>query len=187
MRFLDPKTDFAFKHIFDSDDSTAALISFINAALELKEGRLVQEVEIRNPYKVNDLPTEKELSGMMEKWAWFLKEIDGLEVRPEALKEPEFDVAFEKVEMGKLSLDEKEAYDVAVQKSRDKRGMIAAARKEGIEKGGEEGMEKGRKEGQVKEQKKIALQMLKANVDGHTIGQCTGLTKKQIEALKNEM
>ena len=34
MRFVDPKTDFAFKRIFGSEDSKAALISFINASLE---------------------------------------------------------------------------------------------------------------------------------------------------------
>ena len=60
MRFIDPKTDFAFKRIFGSKDSDGVLISFINAALELKGKYQVASVEIKNPYQVKHLPIEKQ-------------------------------------------------------------------------------------------------------------------------------
>ena len=270
MRFIDPKTDFAFKRIFGSEDSTVALISFINAALGLKGDRVVDKVEIKDPYQAKELPiakgsivdvactdksgirylvemqvekvqgfanrmlynlakcysgqllrgddyptlndvvliavmdfslfedreewhslfvmkdqetnydpfnqfrlcclelekfnkTESELSGMLDKWAWFLKEVDGLSVRPEELGEEEFTVAFDKAEVGRLSPEEKEAYDASVQEARDKRGMIA----EGVE----------------TERERIALNLLKAGVEIATICQVTGLTEGEIRAL----
>jgi len=36
MRFLHPRTDFAFKKIFGSQESTDILVSFLNAILGLK-------------------------------------------------------------------------------------------------------------------------------------------------------
>ena len=120
--------------------------------------------------------TEKELSGMMDKWAYFLKEVDGLEVRPEALGEPEFDVPFEKAEMGKLTRDEKMSYKASLQKIRDDHGKI--------EEGEDRGMKEGRKEGRKERDKEIALQMLEKGLDASTVAECTDLTKKQVNALK---
>ena len=82
MRFIDPKTDFAFKRIFGSEEFTVALSSFINAALGLKGERLEERVETEeperhratgvrwtpkshrwdfwpNPYQARDLPVAK--------------------------------------------------------------------------------------------------------------------------------
>ena len=50
MRFLNPKTDFAFKKIFGSENSRDILISFLNAVLELDHPYLIQEVDILDPY-----------------------------------------------------------------------------------------------------------------------------------------
>lgn len=36
MRFLNPRTDFAFKKIFGSAESEDILLSFLNAILDLK-------------------------------------------------------------------------------------------------------------------------------------------------------
>ena len=49
MRFLNPKTDFAFKKIFGSDDSQDILISLLNAILELHSPNLITEVTILDP------------------------------------------------------------------------------------------------------------------------------------------
>ncbi len=50
MRFLNPKTDFAFKKIFGSESSTDILISFLNALLGLKAPYRLQEIVILDPY-----------------------------------------------------------------------------------------------------------------------------------------
>jgi predicted transposase/invertase (TIGR01784 family) len=49
MKFISPKTDFAFKKIFGSIDSKDILISFLNALLYEGESR-IQDLEIIDPY-----------------------------------------------------------------------------------------------------------------------------------------
>jgi predicted transposase/invertase (TIGR01784 family) len=49
MRFINPKTDFAFKKIFGSEQSHDVLISFLNAMLYEGQSRISQ-LEILNPY-----------------------------------------------------------------------------------------------------------------------------------------
>ncbi|MGL4378508.1 MAG: PD-(D/E)XK nuclease family transposase, partial [Microcoleaceae cyanobacterium] len=49
MRFINPKTDFAFKKIFGSEQSKDILISFLNGMLY--EGKsVILDLEIVNPY-----------------------------------------------------------------------------------------------------------------------------------------
>lgn len=49
MRFINPKTDFAFKKIFGSDRSKGILISFLNALL-YEERPMIVDLEILDPY-----------------------------------------------------------------------------------------------------------------------------------------
>ncbi|HLO48701.1 MAG TPA: Rpn family recombination-promoting nuclease/putative transposase, partial [Kamptonema sp.] len=49
MRFINPKTDFAFKRIFASEDSKDILISFLNALLYEGEP-IIEDLEIIDPY-----------------------------------------------------------------------------------------------------------------------------------------
>jgi len=49
MAFINPKTDFAFKKIFGSDQSKDILISFLNAML-YDAKPIVEDLEILNPY-----------------------------------------------------------------------------------------------------------------------------------------
>jgi predicted transposase/invertase (TIGR01784 family) len=50
MIFIDPKTDFAFKKIFGSEQSHEILISFLNGVLYNGEP-IVQDLDILNPYQ----------------------------------------------------------------------------------------------------------------------------------------
>lgn len=49
MRFISPKTDFAFKKIFGSNESKNILISFLNALVYNGEPE-IQDLEIIDPY-----------------------------------------------------------------------------------------------------------------------------------------
>ena len=135
--------------------------------------------------------TEKQLSGMLDKWAFFLKETGNLKVRPDALSDPVFDVAFEKAEVSGLSEQEKEAYDASIQEVLDKRGMIAA----GLEKGEKMGREEGRKEGEKiglekglkaaeKKSRQIAKSLLEKGVDVAIISESTRLSEQEIRKIK---
>jgi len=52
MRFLNPKTDFAFKRIFGSERSQDILLSFLNAVLGLQSPYRICELSILDPYLV---------------------------------------------------------------------------------------------------------------------------------------
>lgn len=53
MKFISPKTDFAFKKIFGSTDSKDILISFLNALIH-DANPVIQDLEIIDPYNPGD-------------------------------------------------------------------------------------------------------------------------------------
>ncbi len=50
MQFINPTTDFAFKKIFGSPESTDILLSFLNAVLGFESPYRIQSVVIQDPY-----------------------------------------------------------------------------------------------------------------------------------------
>ncbi len=52
MKFLDLKTDFAFKKVFGSSDSKDILISFLNAVIDFENNRKITELTIVDPYNI---------------------------------------------------------------------------------------------------------------------------------------
>jgi predicted transposase/invertase (TIGR01784 family) len=54
LRFISPKTDFAFKKIFGSDQSKDILISFLNAMIYAGNS-VIQDLEIIDPYNAADV------------------------------------------------------------------------------------------------------------------------------------
>ncbi len=58
MNFVDIKNDIAFRKIFGNDKKTEIIISFLNAVLELPNGKRIKRVKIENPYQ---LPQIKDL------------------------------------------------------------------------------------------------------------------------------
>ncbi|MBF0120098.1 MAG: Rpn family recombination-promoting nuclease/putative transposase [Desulfobacterales bacterium] len=58
MRFVDPKSNIAFKKIFGNENKKEILISFLNAVLMLEGDKAIKEVTILDPYqapKIKDL------------------------------------------------------------------------------------------------------------------------------------
>ena len=60
MKFADPKNDLAFKKIFGNSKHKNILISFLNSVLDFKDGKVIVEVELANPYQVPKIPELKE-------------------------------------------------------------------------------------------------------------------------------
>ena len=52
MRFLDVKTDYAFKRVFGAEDSKPILISFLNAMLEAEGDNAIVDLTIVDPYQI---------------------------------------------------------------------------------------------------------------------------------------
>ncbi len=59
MRFISPKTDFAFKKIFGSDRSKDILISFLNAIIYSGDS-IIHDLEIIDPYNAGDVSVLKD-------------------------------------------------------------------------------------------------------------------------------
>jgi predicted transposase/invertase (TIGR01784 family) len=52
MRFLDVKTDYAFKKVFGSEESKDILISFLNAVIDFADGTEIKDLTIVDPYQI---------------------------------------------------------------------------------------------------------------------------------------
>jgi predicted transposase/invertase (TIGR01784 family) len=60
MRFLDVKTDYAFKRVFGSSGSVPVLISFLNAILDYQGEYAIVELTIVDPYQIPRLEGMKD-------------------------------------------------------------------------------------------------------------------------------
>ena len=83
MIFINPKTDFAFKKIFGSEQSKDILISFLNALLY--DGHsIIQDLTILNPYQVPKILGVKEsyldVKAQLKNGSWVIIEMQVLNV-----------------------------------------------------------------------------------------------------------
>ena len=60
MKFLDIRTDFAFKKVFGSEDSKVRLISFLNAIIQFENNAKIQDLQIVDPYNIPQLKGMKD-------------------------------------------------------------------------------------------------------------------------------
>jgi predicted transposase/invertase (TIGR01784 family) len=56
---IDPKVDFAFKYLLGRESTRAILIDVLNSVLELKDGHKITEVELLNPFNLQEAPDDK--------------------------------------------------------------------------------------------------------------------------------
>ncbi|MFT5161808.1 MAG: putative transposase/invertase (TIGR01784 family), partial [Alteromonadaceae bacterium] len=60
MKFLDVRTDFAFKKVFGSEDSKPRLISFLNAVIDFNDDMVITDLTIADPYNLPALQGMKD-------------------------------------------------------------------------------------------------------------------------------
>ena len=84
MRFLNPKTDFAFKKIFGSEQSREILLSFLNAILQLESPYRIADLQILDPYlapKIHGMKdTYLDVRAQDEQGKWYIIEMQVLNV-----------------------------------------------------------------------------------------------------------
>ncbi len=93
-------------------------------------------------YSAGDQPI-----AMVDKWAFFFREAENLEVVPGPLMGSPVAEALEIARVAGFSPEEWDAYDRAKMAEQDARGSIAVALREGHDKGLREGLDKGLREG----------------------------------------
>ncbi len=105
----------------------------------------------------------KNLKTLVEKWVFFIKEAENLEVIPEGMDDPGLKAAYEQANIQAWSPEELEAYDYAGLRETEDRLRLAKAKKE--------------------EQIKIARQMKQNNISNEIIKKCTDLTDEEINEI----
>jgi predicted transposase/invertase (TIGR01784 family) len=130
---------------------------------------------------------ENELDDHVDKWLYFLKNLENFEDIPEILKEEVFIKGFEIAEIANFTPHQLAEYEESLKIYRDLKGVIDTSYEEGIEEGiqiGEErGLQKGEKIGLRKGKIEMARTMKKSGAPTAKIALYTGLSTDEINRL----
>ena len=88
----------------------------------------------------------KDLSNIMDKWVYFIKEAENLDVIPDNIDDEGLKEAYADANQSTWTQAELDAYNYAAMREQDDRGRIAAAEKKALQKGKEQGKEEEKEE-----------------------------------------
>lgn len=109
----------------------------------------------------------KDLKTLVEKWIFFIKEAETLEVIPEEIDDAGLRSAFEQANIQTWSQEEIDAYDYAGLRDTEDRLRL----------------EKAKADARKEEQRKMAQQMKQDNIDKEVIKKYTGLSDEEIDEI----
>lgn len=121
---------------------------------------------------------ESELTSLMDKWLYAIKNLYQLDDRPGALREQVFQRFFEAAEIAHLSRDEFYGYIDSQKAKWDNKNVMDTAIKKSLQ----QGIEQGRMDAS----KGIAQKMLLMGLPVEQVAQATGLTLNEIKQLTNK-
>lgn len=143
-----------------------------------------RQIYLQFPFLNKEL---KDCNTLYDKLIYTLKNMQHWNRMPDALKEQVFERLEELAAVANLSLEDRIAYDKALDRYRVSRIVEEDAReagwKKGLEEGRAEGRAEGRTEGMAEEKKNIARNMKKIGLTIEQIKAATGLTETEIEEL----
>ncbi|MGR0481474.1 MAG: Rpn family recombination-promoting nuclease/putative transposase [Candidatus Electronema sp. V4] len=132
---------------------------------------------------------ENELTSITDKWLYFIKHAGELNFIPQSFTEPQLREAFDIANTACLSEEELEVQFKRHDFIRLQRGMLEKLEKltkveEELAKT-KEALAQGVAEGVAKEKRETARNMLRENLPVDTVSKCTGLSREEIEQLRN--
>jgi predicted transposase/invertase (TIGR01784 family) len=147
--------------------------------------------------------TEKELVSRLDKWLYFIKNLEDFQDIPSIFKDEVFIQAFDKAEIARFGPLEMDSYQMSLKVFRDNKavfdfaqetayseghnsGLIAGiqkGKKEGKKEGIKEGIKEGKREGKIEEKKQVGRNLKKLGISIELIEKATGLSKIEIEEL----
>ncbi|UKS26563.1 Rpn family recombination-promoting nuclease/putative transposase [Paenibacillus sp. HWE-109] len=120
------------------------------------------------------------ISDKLVKWLLFLKGVDKPEVWEEiSMNEPALQKAMDTLEFLSQNEEARRLYEMRQKALHDEASMIDGAREEGRQEGMQEGMHKSKIE--------IAKNLLGIGIDAANVIEATGLTKDEVQRLKEEL
>ncbi|MBN1968546.1 MAG: PD-(D/E)XK nuclease family transposase [Candidatus Delongbacteria bacterium] len=162
--------------IFDKDTSKAEKENKIVTTVKLTDIETNKVFYDKLTFVYIEIPkfnkNIEELDTRFDKWLYSFKYLHRLQDRPKQLQESIFNRLFEIAEIAKLTQDEYFEYESSMKYWRDYKNTIDTAKEEGMI------------EGEKRKTHEIAINCLKNNIDFETISILTGLTKEEIESLK---
>jgi predicted transposase/invertase (TIGR01784 family) len=148
--------------------------------LDVETGeRIMQDME----FNFIELPkfnlARKDLKTLIEKWVFFIKEAETLEVIPDEIDDAGLRSAFEQANIQAWSPEELEAYDYSGMRETEDRLRFEKAKIEAENKGKIKGKIEGKRDREIE----IARVMKNKGLDNTLISEATGLTADEIEEL----
>lgn len=153
-----------------------------------------RQIFLQFPYFTKEL---KDCETLYDKLIYTLKNMQHWNRMPDALKEQVFSRLEELAAVANLSLEDRIAYDKALDRYRVSRIVeedareagwkkgLAEGRAEGLAEGRAEGRAEGLAEGQAKEKVAIARNLKSLGLSTAQIAQATGLTEEEVESTVN--
>jgi predicted transposase/invertase (TIGR01784 family) len=162
--FYDKLNPTIFVGVLDFEISKNSKYISRHRILDVETGeRIMEDME----FNFIELPKfkleRKSLKTLVEKWVFFIKEAENLEVVPEGMDDPGLKAAFEQANIQTWTPEELEAYDYAGLRETEDRLRV----------------EKARLEGKLE----VARQMKTKGMDLSTIAELTGMTINEINEI----
>jgi len=130
---------------------------------------------------------EQELASRLDKWLYFIKNLEDFQLIPSIFSDEVFNQAFEKAELAKLGQAELEKYESSLKIYRDLKGVMDTAFDEGKLEGKLEGLAEGKLEGlaqgKVEALKATARNAKRMGLSSEEIAKLTGLSSEEIDKL----
>ncbi|MFN0049750.1 MAG: Rpn family recombination-promoting nuclease/putative transposase, partial [Cytophagales bacterium] len=114
---------------------------------------------------------EYKLKTRLDKWLYFIKNLELLENIPATFKDEIFEQAFEKAEIAKYSEQERNDYEASLKSYRDLKGVIDTA------------FDEGKIEGKIEERMAVARKLKLRGLPTKDIAEITGLSEVEIDRI----
>ena len=192
-----PIMEQAEKGIWDFNLKAVFCIGILDFSFENKKEKenveeVVHEIKLKNQngkvfyekltYIYIELPhfikKESELITQLDRWLYFIKNLEDFEEIPSIFKTEVFEKAFEKAELAKFKPGEMDAYEGNLKDFRVTHNVITTAYSDGEIKGRQE----GRQEGILDMAKKLVLSGMELN----KVSEITGLSLSELENLRED-
>lgn len=129
--------------------------------------------------------SENDLKSNLDKWLFFIKNLDDLQSIPQIFKDSIIEQAFETANIATFDKSERSVYEQSLKIYRDWYSLEQTAIRKGREEGLAEGKAVGLIEGKLETQKEIVHNLLNLNMSVELICQATGLTAEEIKQLNS--
>jgi predicted transposase/invertase (TIGR01784 family) len=122
---------------------------------------------------------ENELNNRLDKWLYFIKNIEDFQSIPTIFKDAVFEQAFAKAELSKMEQIDIDRYEYSLKTFRDNQAVYEYAMETAVS----QAFDAGGLDGELRERMKVAKKLRDKGLDIDFIIETTGLTAEEINKL----